>query len=128
MKHLWRVILLVTLAVALPLRTLAMPAERCCVFGTAGAQAFAAQTAAGDATTGDGCDRPHGCAAGAQSGHPANSTCSATCSSVAPTPAMAVSAASIWESVQFARPELPYFSVVSPPLERPPQALASWSV
>jgi len=39
---------------------------------------------------------------------------------------MAVSAASIWESVQFARPELPYYSVVSPPLERPPQALASW--
>ncbi len=123
MKQLWRVILLVTLAVAFPLRTLTMSAERCCTFGVAGAQAYAAQT--DGEGTGDGCDTPGLCAAGAPSGNSAHSTCTATCASAAVTPAMAGSAASLWESILFAHPEFPYFSVVSPPLERPPQAIVS---
>ncbi len=125
MEQLWRVILLVTLAVAFPLRTLAMSAERCCTFGVAGAQAYAAQTDGEGAGTGDGCDTPGHCAAGAPSGTSVHSTCTATCASAAVTPAMAESAASRWESILLAHPELPYFSVVSPPLERPPQAIVS---
>lgn len=121
MKQLWRVILLVTLAVAFPLRTLAMSAERCCTFGAV--QAYAAQTDVEG--TGDGCDTPGLCAAGAPSGNTAHSMCTATCAAAAVTPAMAGSAASLWESILFAHPELPYFSVVSPPLERPLQAIVS---
>lgn len=40
MKQFWRVILLVTLAVAFPLRILAMSAERCCSLVAAGVQAY----------------------------------------------------------------------------------------
>lgn len=125
MKQLWRVILLVTLAVAFPLRTLAMSAERCCPLGAANVQAYAAQTDGDRAGTGDGCDTLGHCAAGAPSGNSVHSTCTATCTSAAVTPAMAGSLASLWESILFAHPQPPYFSVVSPPLERPPQAIAS---
>lgn len=124
MKQLWRVILLVTLVVAFPLRTLAMSAERCCPLGAAGVQTYAAMTEGERAGTGDGCDTRGDCAAGAPFGNSDHSTCTATCAAAVPL-AMTGSAGSLWESFLFSHSQPPYFSVVSPPLERPPQAIVS---
>ncbi|WP_454731563.1 MULTISPECIES: hypothetical protein [Cupriavidus] len=124
MKQFWRVVMLLTLALALPLRAQAGPLDSCCVAGLAdmpahmpvqGAQASVETASPHDCVS-------HSCAGDRHASGPSRIPCtSSACAVFAGTPLATGSTTDAWTSVLVAHPEFAYLSVVPARLERPPK-------
>lgn len=127
MKRFWQVILVLTLALALPLRVLAMPISECCLVGMDEPASHVAHTNPDNATlvdAGHGCNANSDCSAW---GYPANmshASCTVMCAVVGAAPMPASLAAGARTSVLVPHPESSFLSIVLARLERPPKAFS----
>lgn len=125
MKRLWRVILLLTLAVALPLRAQGGPWASCCAAGLAHMPAPMTQVSSLDSDTPHDCNSPTGCAGDRHSSGPSRVPCTASaCGTFVGTPLTTSSDTGAWTSVLVAHPEFACISFVGAPLERPPNGVS----
>lgn len=127
MKRFWQVILVLTLALALPLRVSAMPLSECCLVGMDAPASHAAGTNPDNGTMADaghGCNANSDCSALGYPAKMAQASCTAMCAVVgaAPMPASLVPGA--WTSVLVPHPESNFLSIVLALLERPPKAFS----
>lgn len=123
MHQLWRVILLLTLALALPLRAQAGPLDSCCVAAMDHMPVPEAQGRVDSGSPHD-CVSQSSCAGDRHSSGPPRIPCaSSACAVFAGTSLATESATDAWTSVLVAHPEFAYFSVVPPRLDRPPKRI-----
>lgn len=105
MKQLWRVILLLTFALALPLRAQAGPWDSCCAAGMADMSAQNAQGGVDSGSSHD-CNSQIKCAGDRHSGGQSRLPCSASaCAMFAGTSLTAPSGMGVWASVLVSHPE-----------------------
>lgn len=125
MNRLWRLVVLLTLALALPLRAQAGPLDNCCIAGIAQMPAHGpAQAAQASVETGSphDCVSQFGCAGDRHVSGPSRLPCTiSACAILAGTPLATAAPTDAWTSVLVAHPEFAYRSVVPPRLERPPK-------
>jgi hypothetical protein len=127
MKQFWRVVMLLTLALALPLRAQAGPLDSCCVAGLASMPAHmpvqGAQASVESGSQQD-CVSQSSCAGERHASGPSRIPCtSSACAVFAGTPLAIGPATDAWTSVLVAHPEFAYLSVVPARLERPPKRI-----
>ncbi|GAA0794663.1 hypothetical protein GCM10009078_15650 [Cupriavidus gilardii] len=117
MNQLLRVIVLLTLALALPLRAHAWPLDSCCIAGIAQMLThMLVQEGQASVDT----SSQHDCVS--QSSCAGRLPCPASaCAAFAGTPWASGWATDAWASVLVAHPEFAYRSIVPPRLERPPK-------
>ena len=127
MKRFWQVILVFTLALALPLRVSAMPHSDCCLVGM---DASASHVTDMNPINGAMVDAEGGCNAnGASSalGCPtkmAQASCTAMCAVLGAAPMPVPLAVGAWTSVLVPHPESNFLSIALALLERPPKAFS----
>lgn len=127
MKRFWQVILVLTLALALPLRISAMPLSECCLVGMDVSASRAAHTIQNNATlvdAGHGCNANNACS---DLGYPAkmsHGSCTAMCAAVGAAPMPASLAGGSRTSVLVPHPESNFLSIVLALLERPPKTFS----
>lgn len=123
MSRLWRIVLMVILAAALPLRAFAMPTALCCHAGASDQAAHATvETAmhASDAAAAGGSDCGD-CTAEGDAAGMSHGSCVALCAAVAATSMHASAADESRASVLVAHPESIPISNLPRRLERPPK-------
>ena len=124
MKRFWRVIMLLTLALALPLRVSAMPISECCLVGMDVSASHAMQNNATPPDAGHGCNANNACS---DLGHPAkmsHASCTVMCATVGAAPMPASLEGGAWTSVLAPHSESNFLSTVLALLERPPKSFS----
>ncbi|WP_354687344.1 hypothetical protein [Cupriavidus necator] len=124
MNQFWRVVVLLTLALALPLRAQAGLLDSCCIAGIAQMPAHMpvqAAQASVEAGSPDDCVSQSSCAGDRHVSGPSRLPCTASaCAVFAGTPLTIGSPTDAWTSELVAHPEFAYHSIVPRRLERPP--------
>lgn len=127
MKRFWRIILVLTLALALPLRVSAIRLSMCCLVDMDASALYAAYTIPDTATVvdaGHGCNANNACSALGYPAKMSHASCTAMCATVGAAPMPASLEGGAWTSVLVPRPESNFLSTVLALLERPPKAFS----
>lgn len=127
MKRFWQIILVLTLALALPLRVSAMPLSVCCLVGMDASASHATYANPDNATlvdAGHGCNANSDCSALGYPTKMSHASCTAMCATIGAAPMPASLEGGAWTSVLVPHPQSNFPSTVLALLERPPKAFS----